>query len=174
MADGAKRPRPFYPIGSSYLGACRVPLFNLVCHHVRLSVCLCLPLCCYVRKSCTRPMATKPGFMESREYGPTRETCSFARPSPGCRGGRAAAAVVACSAWGGFFPGFSSTIFFFERTRPAASVKPPRLIYVSTTCVFCDERQRTQSRTLEVSLFWAREAMAMTTFINVFLYVLSL
>ena len=31
-----------------------------------------------------------------------------------------------------------------------------------------------QPRTLEVSLVWAREAMAMTTYTNVVLYVLSL
>ena len=79
-----------------------------------------------------------------------------------------------CVFGGAKFSCFLSRLFFFERTRPAAIVRPPCLIYLSTTCVFCHERQPPQPRTLEVSLVWARKPMAMRTYTNVVLYVLSL
>ena len=79
-----------------------------------------------------------------------------------------------CVFGGAKFSCFLSRLFFFERTRPAAIVRPPCLIYLSTTCVFCHERQPPQPRTLEVSLVWTREAIAMPTYTNVVLDVLSL
>ena len=52
-------------------------------------------------------------------------------PSRVGRGCRAAVAFVVCFGWGGFFRVFSD-FFFFERTRPAASMRPSCLIYLST------------------------------------------
>ena len=63
-------------------------------------------------------------------------------PSRGGRGRRAAVVFVVCFRWGGFFRGFFFRFFLIERTRPAASVRPPCLIDLSITSVFCHERQR--------------------------------
>ena len=50
----------------------------------------------------------------------------FRAPSRGGRGHRAAATFVVCSEWGGFFHVFFfRLLFFFERTRPTASMRPP-------------------------------------------------
>ena len=72
--------------------------------------------------------------MEAGKYGLTRGTCFVAR--------RLEVVAVAGLLWiswcvlGGadfsvFF--FFSIFFFFERTRPAASMRPPCLIYLSTS-----------------------------------------
>ena len=50
-------------------------------------------------------------------------------PSRVGRGRQAAVDFVACFRWGGIF----SIIFSFERTRSAASMRPPCLIYLSTS-----------------------------------------
>ena len=50
-------------------------------------------------------------------------------PSRVGRGRRAAVDFVVCFGWGGIFRVF----FFFERTRPAVSMRPPCLIYLSTS-----------------------------------------
>ena len=56
-------------------------------------------------------------------------------PSRAGRGRRAAVDFVVCFEWGGFFfrVFYFRYIFFFERTRPAASMRPPCLIYLSTS-----------------------------------------
>ena len=53
-------------------------------------------------------------------------------PSRG-RGRRAAVDIVACFGWDGFFRVFLFIYFFIERTRPAASMRPPCLIYLYTS-----------------------------------------
>ena len=57
----------------------------------------------------------------------SRAVSSWSR-SPGCCGFRV------CFGWGRFVHVFFFSIFFslFERTRPAASMRPPCLIYLST------------------------------------------
>ena len=73
--------------------------------------------------------------MEAGEHGLTRGTCFVARrlevvavAGPLC---------ISCCVLGGgdcfVFRVFFFRIFFFERTRPAASMRPPRLIYLSTS-----------------------------------------
>ena len=55
-------------------------------------------------------------------------------PSRGGRGRRAAVDFVVCFGCGGIFsPFFFSPFFFFERTRPAASMRPACLTYLSTS-----------------------------------------
>ena len=54
-------------------------------------------------------------------------------PSRGGRGRRAAVDIVVCFGRGGFFSVFFSVLFFFERTRPTTSMRPPCLIYLSTS-----------------------------------------
>ena len=57
-------------------------------------------------------------------------------PSRVGRGRRAAVDIVVCFGWGGIFWGRSFPIFFFfETTRPAASMRPPCLIYLSTSSI---------------------------------------
>ena len=73
--------------------------------------------------------------MEAGEYGLTRRTCFVAR--------RLEVVAVAGLLWtfrGVFWVGriffcvfFFSIFLFFERTRPAASMRPPCLIYLSTS-----------------------------------------
>ena len=78
--------------------------------------------------------------MEAGEYGLTRGTCFVARPLE-----VVAVAGLLSISWcvlGGadfFVFYFFSIFFFFEHARPAASMRPPCLIYVSTRneAVFC-------------------------------------
>ena len=53
--------------------------------------------------------------------------------SRGGRGRRAAVDMVVCFGRGGFLLFLVFSTFFFERTRPTASMKPPCLIYISTS-----------------------------------------
>ena len=123
------------PLGkkaSSYRGAYRVPLSNL-------SVVMCVRVCdiefvvftdC---ESCTRPISTNPGSMEAGEYGLTRGTCFIT-----CRLELHAVAGLLWISWcvlGGadFSVFFFFDFFFFERTLPAASMRPPCLIYLSAS-----------------------------------------
>ena len=127
--------RPFLPLSkkaSSYRGAYRVPLFHL-------SVCLCVRVCVTFVvftdcESCTRPISTNPGSMEADEYELTSGACFVARRHE----------VVAVAGlmwvswcvfrWGGIVRVSLFRFFFpFECTRPAASMRPPCLIYVSTS-----------------------------------------
>ena len=55
-------------------------------------------------------------------------------PSRGGRGRRAAVDFLVCFGCDGFFRvTFSPIFFFFERTRPAVSMRPSCLIYLSTS-----------------------------------------
>ena len=85
-------------------------------------------------ESCTRPISTNPGSMEAGEYGLTRGTCFLAR--------RLELDAVGWLPWiswcvlgGADFSVFFLFVFcfFFERTRPAASMRPLCLIYLSTS-----------------------------------------
>ena len=79
-----------------------------------------------------RPISTNPGSMEAGECGQTRGTCFLAR--------RLEVVAVAGLLWiswcvlGGANFAFCffcfRFFFFFERTWPAASMKPPCLIYL--------------------------------------------
>ena len=104
-----------------------------VCLSVSVSVCVTLVVLTDC-KSCTRPISKNPGSMEAGEYGLTCVTCFLA-----CRLELDAVAGLLWIWWwvlGGaefisvfFFPDF----FFFERIRPAASMRPPCLISLSTS-----------------------------------------
>ena len=80
---------------------------------------------------CTRTISTNPGSMEAGEYGLTRGTCFVAR--------RLEAVAVAGFLWiswcvlgaAGFRVIF--LFLFFERTRPAGSMRPPCPINLSTS-----------------------------------------
>ena len=98
-----------------------------------MPVCLCVAFVVFTDcESCTRLISTNPGSMEAAEYGLTRGTCFLAR-----RLELDAVAGLLWSSWcvlGGadFFSVFFPDFFFpFERTRPAASMRPPCLIYLS-------------------------------------------
>ena len=100
-------------------------------------------------ESCTRPISTNPASMEAGEYGRTRGTW-FSRAvsrwsrSPGCCGFRGV------FGWGAFFLVFFFFRYFFfsERTRPAASTRPPCLIYLSNS-KGCDNKQVSYCSTLK-------------------------
>ena len=88
-------------------------------------------------ENCTRPISTTPGSMEAGEYGLTRGTCFLA-----CRLELVAVAGLLWISWcvlGGadFFPCFFSDLFFFEHTRPAASMRPPLASFTSLLVPGC-------------------------------------
>ena len=76
--------------------------------------------------------------MEAEEYGLTRGKCFVAR-----RLEVVADAGILCISWSVLgaagFRVFFFSCFFFERTRPAASMRPSRLICLSTSneAIFC-------------------------------------
>ena len=96
-----------------------------------MSVSVCVTFVVFTDcESCTRPISTNPGSMEAGEYGLTRVKCFLA-----CRLELDAVAGLLWISWcvlGGeadfsvFF--FLRFCFFFERTRPAASMRPSYLI----------------------------------------------
>ena len=103
------------------------------CHYL---ICLCVTFVVFTDcESCTRPISTHPGSMEAEEYGLTRDKCFLA--------GRLELDAVAGLLWiscgvllvGRDFSVFCCRFFFFfERTRPAASMMRTRcLIYLSTS-----------------------------------------
>ena len=81
---------------------------------------------------CTRPISTNLGSMEAGECGRTRGTCFIAR-----RLEVVAVAGLLLISWcvlgeAGFFRVFFFDFFFwFERTRPAASMRPPLASFTS-------------------------------------------
>ena len=80
-------------------------------------------------ESCTKPVSTNPGSMEAGEYGLTRGTCFVAR-----RHEVVAVAGLLWVSWcvvvaAGFFF-FFFVFFFFARTQPAASMRPPCIMYL--------------------------------------------
>ena len=84
-------------------------------------------------ESCTRPISTNSGSVEASEYGLTRGTHFVTR--------RLEVVAVAGLLWiswcalgaAGFRVFFVRFFFFFERTGPAASMRPPCLIYLSAS-----------------------------------------
>ena len=72
---------------------------------------------------------------EEYEYGLTRGTCFGARRLEVVAvAGLVWIYSVVCFGCGGiFFVFFFSVFFFFERTRPAASMRTPCIIYLSTS-----------------------------------------
>ena len=78
-------------------------------------------------ESCTMPISTNQGSMEAGEYGLTRGTRFVAR----CLEVVAVAGLMWVS-WCVFSgAGFFCVFFFFERTRPAASMRPPLASFTS-------------------------------------------
>ena len=73
-------------------------------------------------------------------------------PSRSSRGRLAAVDFVVCVVWGVFFVCFFSILFFLERTRPASSMTPPCLIYLSTSsdCESCTRPISTNPGSMEV------------------------
>ena len=112
------------------------------CHYlISLSVCVSVSVCATFVvfsdcESCTKPISTNLGSMEAGEYGLTRGTCFVAR--------HLEAVAVAGLLWiswcvlGGadFSCVFIYIYFFFERTRPVASMRPACLIYLSASTGF--------------------------------------
>ena len=99
-----------------------------------MSVSVCVTFVVFTEcESCTRPISTNPGSMEAGEYGLTRE----ARFVAICVELVAVAGLMWVS-WcvfggAGFFRFFFfDFVFLFERTRLAASMRPPCLIYLCT------------------------------------------
>ena len=70
------------------------------CHYlISLIVRVCVTFVVFTEcESCTWPISTSSGSMESGEYGLTRGTC-FVAPSRGGRGRRAAVDIVVCFGW---------------------------------------------------------------------------
>ena len=76
----------------------------------------------------------KPGIYGSERVWANAWDVVFRAPSPGGRVRWADVGFVVCFRWGEiFFLVFFFRFFFFERTRPAASMRPPCLIYRSTS-----------------------------------------
>ena len=135
------RSKPFFAFmrkSPAFMPGCEQGVIvQLVCLSVCQFVCLvsvCVTFVVFTDcESCMKPISTIPGSMEAGEYGLTCGTCFVAS--------RLEVVAVACLLWiswcvfGGvvfllflFFP-----IFFFERTRPTASMRPPYLIYISAS-----------------------------------------
>ena len=96
-------------------------------------MCVCITFVVFTDcESCRRPISTHPGSMEAGEYGLARGTCFIAR--------RLEVVAVAGLLWISWcvlgtagFHFFSRFFCLFERTRPAASMRPPCLIYLFTS-----------------------------------------
>ena len=84
-----------------------------------------------------RPISTNPACMEEAcEYRLTRGTCFVARRLEVVAVARLLwiySVVCFFSVWWDFV--FFSFVFFSSNTRPAASMRPPCLIYLSTTMI---------------------------------------
>ena len=105
----------------------RTGCHNVCSLSVSVSVCVTFVVFTYC-ESCTTPISTNPGSMEAGEYCLTRVTCFLA-----CRLELDAVAGLVWVSWcvlgggSGFFcvcVCFFFRFFSFERTRPAASMKP--------------------------------------------------
>ena len=89
-------------------------------------------------EGCTGPSSTNPGSMEAGEYGLTCGTCFVE-----CRLEFDAVAGLLWISWwvlgGADFCVFFVRFFSIERTWPAASTRPPSLVYLSasTSLVYC-------------------------------------
>ena len=85
-------------------------------------------------ESCTKPISTNAGSIEASEYGLTRRACFVARRLEVVAVARPLWISLCVSAAAGF-PGGGVVLFLFERTRPAASMRLPCPIYLSTNNV---------------------------------------
>ena len=98
-----------------------------------LSVCECATFVVFADcKGCTRPVPTNPGPMEAGEYGVMCGTCFVAS--------RLEVVAIAGLPWISWcvlgaagFRGCFFVVFSFERTHPAASMRPPCLFYLSAS-----------------------------------------
>ena len=82
-------------------------------------------------EGCTKPIFTNPEFMEAGEYELKRGTCFAARRLEVVAVARLLLmswCVLGAAGFRVFFP-----FVFFERTRPAARMRPPCLFYLSTS-----------------------------------------
>ena len=87
---------------------------------------------------CTRPISTNPGSTEAGEYGLTRGTCFVAhRLEVVAIAGLLLVSWCVLGGTGLFRVFFRGYFFFFERTRPAASMRTPCLNYLSTSTGVC-------------------------------------
>ena len=99
-----------------------------------LSVCVCATFVVFTDcESCTRSIFHKPGIYGSVRVWANASDVFRRTPSRGVRGRRAAVDFVVCFGRGEFFRVFFFDFFFFERTRPAANMRPPCFIYLSTS-----------------------------------------
>ena len=93
---------------------------------------------CNIRGFCSLRELYEADFHKPGIYGSARVWTNawdvFRRaPSRGGRGRWAAVDFVVFLGGADFFVFFFELFFFFERTRPAASMRPPCLIYLSTS-----------------------------------------
>ena len=110
------------------------------CHYlISLCVYVCVTFAVFTDcESRARPISTNPGSMEAGEHGLTRGTCFFPR-----RLEVVAVAGLMSISWrvfggAGFFcVCFFSFFFVFERTRPAASMRPPLASFSSLLVPGC-------------------------------------
>ena len=106
-------------------------------------------------ESCTRPISTNPASMEAGEYWLSRGTCFVAR--------RLEVVAVAGLLWISWrvsaAPGFRVLFICFssnfECTRPAASIRPPCLIYLSIDKSMSRVRDVACVSLFLISLAWA-------------------
>ena len=96
-------------------------------------------------ESCTRPISTNSVSMEVGGRGRTRGTCFIT-----CRLEVVAVAGLLCLSWcvfGGsdFLCFFFLVFLFFDRTRPTASMRPPCLIYLSTSMVLTNDKKKSHN-----------------------------
>ena len=127
------------------------------CHYlISLSVCVRVYVTFVVFtdcESCTRPISTNPGSVKAHEYGLTRGTCFVAR--------RLELVAVAGLLWiswcvlGGT-GSFSLFFFPFERTRPAASMRPPLASFTSLLVLIT---RAVRGRFPQTPDLWTRESM---------------
>ena len=113
---------------SSYRGAYRVSLFNL-----SVGFCLCVTFVVFTDcGSCKKLLSTNTGSMETGEYGLMRGTFFVARRLELVT--VAGLLCISCVFWvRRTFSCFFFRSVFFERTRPAASMRPPWRKHLSTS-----------------------------------------
>ena len=107
----------------------------LISLSVCLSVCVCVTFVVFTDcKSCTMPISTNPGSMEAGEYGLTRGTFCVA-----IRLDLITVAGLLLISWCvlGGAGCFSHFFFFFERTRPAARMRPSLASFTSLLVPGC-------------------------------------
>ena len=95
---------------------------------------MCVTLVVFIDcESCTRTISTKPVIYGSGRVWANAWDLFHRTPSRSGRGRPAVVNFVVCFACGGSFRRRVGSFLFFERTRPAASMITPCLIYLSTS-----------------------------------------